>query len=1001
MAWRDCSPWSPGFTRTLSGAGISTGGTPRKASEADSELTLPGQQRPRADEEGRDGPGRTGAEHPRLRGAALDDGLRPGAEQREQRVDPPQERETAAAGKQNMGGDRTSSFTNLAAVLGTGLVESMEADSSLSGVPSGAVDRHNINHWFAANAHLAPANNNNSDLSADPSSSYQRMTRHAACRLIGLPHTTTTQSQSQLQQAALDFPDTFPHNLAARSSRTGIAYSSQTKSQGANGNGQNGGRAATVMTASSASASSGFPTSLSSPDRTRAATASYKPQVSGVTTFDHGGEDNKEKELRRSTTPVQMFPGQTSSVEGQRRALPISRDIGMNVVEPSDGDSFFQRHKLKSSGQPFMQQQQLERGGTDFSDSNRSIRELERGMQNMWSPDAKEFKPAAVQQRQHQPSSNSANSSISDVGTDVSPRQAEMDLLPYTWNCANTAATAASNYRQHSPTAASRTLAILHAAWIRVPDVRAACEQFGVLESFRADFSSWGIFFVSYYDIRSAQYAAVELQAVLQRLSVMQRSSDEVLVRYCLSLSSSSQLDESQIVIADLPSDVNEYALRAMLSSYGALRSVRSDGSSYVVEFHNLQDTKQAMLELDSSQPWGPNVTVQVSPRDPMERQSGRELLGMIGRWRQGLRQGSVGGSQHGNSADIPMQRSGVGVAGPSADPWRSNTANTTANHFIPQRPQDLPQTQYILGPDGRYTQVIVQSAPATNFPPTQYLQGASMDTRHHQHVIQGPDGQIYIATTVPQQVQSNYHQSGGNNPFTAGSLPQIVSTTPYGDRGGGGGGGGGGKYHPGQPAYYSAHMVLSAASDANSLSGRSHRSAHSTHTDTTQGVGVESHRHLTLDVDAVELGQDNRTSLMVRNIPNKYTQQMLLSEFDENGHGPGVIDFFYLPIDFKNRCNRGYAFINFVEYKDILAFHRQYFGKHWRTFNSDKICDITYARIQGKEAMLKRFENSALMEKDDEYKPLVFVSDGARKGMRLPFPDLDKKDLHGRRFEV
>ena len=195
--------------------------------------------------------------------------------------------------------------------------------------------------------------------------------------------------------------------------------------------------------------------------------------------------------------------------------------------------------------------------------------------------------------------------------------------------------------------------------------------------------------------------------------------------------------------------------------------------------------------------------------------------------------------------------------------------------------------------------------------------------------------------------------------------------------------------------------MVLSSTSDANSLSGRSHRSGHSAHTDTTQGGAGENLRHLTLDLDAVELGQDTRTSLMVRNIPNKYTQQMLLSEFEENGHGPGVIDFFYLPIDFKNRCNRGYAFINFVDNKDILAFHRQYFGKHWRTFNSDKICDITYARIQGKEAMLKRFENSALMEKDDEYKPLVFVSDGARKGMRLPFPDLDKKDLHGRRFEV
>eukprot|EP00957_Ditylum_brightwellii_P013091 989201-Ditylum_brightwellii.AAC.1 len=113
----------------------------------------------------------------------------------------------------------------------------------------------------------------------------------------------------------------------------------------------------------------------------------------------------------------------------------------------------------------------------------------------------------------------------------------------------------------------------------------------------------------------------------------------------------------------------------------------------------------------------------------------------------------------------------------------------------------------------------------------------------------------------------------------------------------------------------------------------------------------------------------------------------MLLSEFADGNHGPGKIDFFYLPIDFKNRCNRGYAFVNFVNYQDIISFHELYNGKNWKNFNSDKICDTTYARIQGKEGMLRRFENSALMEKDDEYRPLVFVSHGIDKGKREEFP--------------
>jgi hypothetical protein len=143
----------------------------------------------------------------------------------------------------------------------------------------------------------------------------------------------------------------------------------------------------------------------------------------------------------------------------------------------------------------------------------------------------------------------------------------------------------------------------------------------------------------------------------------------------------------------------------------------------------------------------------------------------------------------------------------------------------------------------------------------------------------------------------------------------------------------------------------------------------------------------LFLDIAAVQVGRDTRTSLMVRNIPNKYTQQMLLSEFSSHGHGPGKIDFFYLPIDFKNRCNRGYAFINFVDYRDIVPFHQQYFGKTWKVFNSEKVCDVTYARIQGKAGMLKRFENSSLMEKEDAYKPLVFSSHGEEKGKPMAFP--------------
>ena len=66
------------------------------------------------------------------------------------------------------------------------------------------------------------------------------------------------------------------------------------------------------------------------------------------------------------------------------------------------------------------------------------------------------------------------------------------------------------------------------------------------------------------------------------------------------------------------------------------------------------------------------------------------------------------------------------------------------------------------------------------------------------------------------------------------------------------------------------------------------------------------------VNLEAISKGLDQRTTLMIRNIPNKYTQDMLL-EFLDQEH-KGRYDFIYLPIDFKNKCNVGYAFINFID---------------------------------------------------------------------------------------
>ena len=91
-----------------------------------------------------------------------------------------------------------------------------------------------------------------------------------------------------------------------------------------------------------------------------------------------------------------------------------------------------------------------------------------------------------------------------------------------------------------------------------------------------------------------------------------------------------------------------------------------------------------------------------------------------------------------------------------------------------------------------------------------------------------------------------------------------------------------------------------------------------------------------------------------------------------------GDYDFLYLPIDFGSGYNVGYAFINFLSPAHILAFYEEFNFRKWDRFNSDKVCEIAYGRIQGKAALLTHFANSSLVHEDECYRPVVFASDGS-----------------------
>jgi hypothetical protein len=133
-------------------------------------------------------------------------------------------------------------------------------------------------------------------------------------------------------------------------------------------------------------------------------------------------------------------------------------------------------------------------------------------------------------------------------------------------------------------------------------------------------------------------------------------------------------------------------------------------------------------------------------------------------------------------------------------------------------------------------------------------------------------------------------------------------------------------------------------------------------------------------------LDESLRTSVMLRNIPNKYTQRMLLSVVHELGFNQECFDFFYLPIDFRNKCNVGYAFVNFLMNDVAKQFFNALDGYQLRAFNSDKVCAVAWARVQGLQANIEHYRNSPIAGVPiPQYRPLLF-----EHGVEIQFPEPD-----------
>mmetsp|Transcript_7945 Transcript_7945/g.28991 ORF Transcript_7945/g.28991 Transcript_7945/m.28991 type:complete len:472 (+) Transcript_7945:73-1488(+) len=129
-------------------------------------------------------------------------------------------------------------------------------------------------------------------------------------------------------------------------------------------------------------------------------------------------------------------------------------------------------------------------------------------------------------------------------------------------------------------------------------------------------------------------------------------------------------------------------------------------------------------------------------------------------------------------------------------------------------------------------------------------------------------------------------------------------------------------------------------------------------------------------------------TTLMLRNIPSMYTQDMLLEEIVDCMGSSDFFDFFYLPWDLQNDCNVGYAFVNFRDCGSADRCSRIFTNFNFRKFESRKTCKVYPAHIQGLENNIRHLMNRAVSEAHTHYPIIMWKGEKLKLGKVIAMLD-------------
>jgi len=114
-----------------------------------------------------------------------------------------------------------------------------------------------------------------------------------------------------------------------------------------------------------------------------------------------------------------------------------------------------------------------------------------------------------------------------------------------------------------------------------------------------------------------------------------------------------------------------------------------------------------------------------------------------------------------------------------------------------------------------------------------------------------------------------------------------------------------------------------------------------------------------------------SKTTLMVRNVPVMYTQDLLMEQWT----GPWQFDFFYLPRTAGGKTNLSYAFINFLTEEDAMRFQAAWHKQRLPHFTARKPVNVSFAEIQGLSANIHQLRKKRSRSANEhQCEPLVLM---------------------------